>query len=146
FVLILDGFDEMKFAMAPNDFAFFSAEIRKAAKANSHLLILGRPDVLETEDDAARLLSSKIRSYSQIVPADESPDFDNVRLAFLSKDEYLFLIRNFLQTTLDAKDAARIPGILEQVEKLDLTDILHRPVQAKMLAEIVKDKNTNLTS
>src|SRR5262249_24753493 len=66
-VLIFDGFDEMKFDMAPNEFAYFASELRKSAMENPRLLILGRPDVLVSEEDSARLTSSKIESYGHSV-------------------------------------------------------------------------------
>ena len=145
FVLILDGVDEMKFAMAQNEFAYFSGELRNSAKENPKLLILGRPDVMVSEDDASRLLSSKIVSYGHAVKADDAPDFENVRLSFFAKDEYLALIRNFLRQELTGAEAdRRINTIVDTIAGLALEDILQRPVQSKMLAEIVNDPGIDL--
>jgi hypothetical protein len=87
FVVILDGFDEMKFAMAPNDFNHISAQIRNTAAVNSKLLLLGRPDSIESEEEETRLTSSRFHALP--LKADSAPDFDSLRLAFLSKEEYL---------------------------------------------------------
>ena len=145
FVLILDGVDEMKFAMAQNEFAYFAAELRKSGKDNPKLLILGRPDVLVSEDDASRLLTSKIESYGHAVKADDAPDFENVRLAFFAKDEYLALIRNFLRQEIKGTGAEqRIGAIVDTIAGVALEDILERPVQSKMLAEIVNEPGSNL--
>jgi hypothetical protein len=139
FVLILDGFDEMKFAMAPNDFNFISAQIRKAASVNPKLLLLGRPDSIESGEEQQRLTSSRITVHNTPLRVDEGPDFDSVRLASLSKEEYLTLIRNFLTSTTDPS---------KQVRPIDATlnlgDILERPVQAKMLAEVVADPQADI--
>jgi hypothetical protein len=145
FVVILDGFDEMKFAMAPNDFNHISAQIRNAAAVNSKLLLLGRPDSIESEEEETRLTSSRFHAIA--LKADSAPDFDSLRLAFLSKEEYLKLIRGFLVIAPDTK-ARRKPldQLIATVESLDLGDILSRPVQAKMLAEVAADPDADLSN
>ena len=50
---ILDGFDEMKFAMAPHEFNHISAQMRKTAAINPRILLLGRPDSIETDEEKA---------------------------------------------------------------------------------------------
>ncbi|MVT69461.1 NACHT domain-containing protein [Bradyrhizobium pachyrhizi] len=145
FVIILDGFDEMKFAMAPNDFNHISAQIRKTAAVDSKLLLLGRPDSIESEEEVSRLTSSRLHTIP--LKADSGPDFQSLRMAFLSKEEYLTLIRNFLATATDTK-ARRKPldQLIETVASLDLGDILSRPVQAKMLAEVAADPDADLSA
>jgi hypothetical protein len=144
FVLILDGFDEMKFAMAPNEFNHISAQIRNMAAVNSKLLLLGRPDSIENEEEASRLTSSRLPTIP--LKADSAPDFDSLRLAFLSKDEYLKLIRNFLVNAPDSKAQRKpVDKLIATVEALDLGDMLSRPVQAKMLAEVAADPNADLS-
>jgi NACHT domain len=145
FVIILDGFDEMKFAMAPNDFNHISAQIRNTAAVNSKLLLLGRPDSIESEEEESRLTSSRFHTIP--LKADSAPDFESLRMAFLSKDEYLRLIRNFLATTAEAKPRRKsLDQLLATVESLDLGNILSRPVQAKMLAEVAADPDADLSA
>lgn len=145
FVIILDGFDEMKFAMAPNDFNHISAQIRKTAAVDSKLLLLGRPDSIENEEEESRLTSSRFHAVP--LKADSAPDFESLRMAFLSKDEYLKLIRNFLATGADAKPHRKpIDQLIATVESLDLGNILSRPVQAKMLAEVAADPDADLSA
>ena len=145
FVIILDGFDEMKFAMAPNDFNHISAQIRKTAAVDSKLLLLGRPDSIESEEEATRLTSSRFHTIP--LKADSGPDFDSLRMAFLSKEEYLTLIRNFLATVADTKPhRTPLDQLIATVASLDLGDILSRPVQAKMLAEVAADPDADLSA
>jgi hypothetical protein len=147
FVLLSDGFDEMKFAMAPNDFAFFASQMRDAAKINPRLLLLGRPDAVESDVEVSRLTSALIPAQDVLVKADDGPEFENVRLAFLTRDEYLLLIQRFLRQELaEGEIDESISRILGQVQKVDLDNILERPVQAKMLAEVVTDKEVDITS
>jgi hypothetical protein len=101
FVVILDGFDEMKFAMAPNEFNYISSQIRKVAAANSKLLVLGRPGSIETEEEERRLTSSKLQVHNLMVRTDDAPDFTSLRLSSLSKEQYLLLIRKFLAIEID---------------------------------------------
>jgi hypothetical protein len=148
FILIFDSFDEMKFAMAPNDFAYFSAELRKLSQDNPRLILLGRPDVIESDEDAQRLLTSKMQSHHLVVRADDAPDFENVRLAFLSVDQYFALVEGFLRTeqSSGSNDTETIQFHLKKVADLNLGDILERPVQAKMLAEILTDLDPSAES
>jgi hypothetical protein len=140
FVLILDGFDEMKFAMAPNDFNFISAQMRKVAAVNPRLLLLGRPDAVETDDEVRRLTSAKILLDNVPLRADGGPEFDSLRIAFLSREQYLSLITNFLiHAPEEEKPRKPAAELIATVAKLELGDILGRPVQAKMLAEVVAD-------
>jgi hypothetical protein len=147
FVLILDGFDEMKFAMAPNDFNFISAQMRKTAAVNPRLLLLGRPDAVETDDEVRRLTSSKLHLQNVPLRADDGPEFDSLRLAFLSREQYLSLITNFLIHAPE-EESPRKPTaeLVATVEKLTLGDILGRPVQAKMLAEVVADPSADVSA
>jgi hypothetical protein len=147
FILILDGFDEMKFAMAPNEFAYISAEMRKVAAINPKLILLGRPDSIETDEEEKRLTSSKLYLHSHTIRADDAPDFSNIRLAFFSKDEYLSLIRKFLANEQGGSNQSpAIDETLRNIESLKLDDILERPVQAKMLAEIVTDPHAQISN
>jgi hypothetical protein len=146
FVLILDGFDEMKFAMAPNEFNYISSEIRKVSAVNSKLLLLGRPGSIETEDEERRLTSSRLHVQNLTLRADEAPDFASLRLSSLSEEQYLRLIRNFLALQVGANHPRSIDDIISNVESLDLGDILSRPVQAKMLAEVAADPAADISS
>src|SRR4029077_11205760 len=85
FVLILDGFDEMKFAMAPHEFNYISSEIRKVAAVNSKLLLLGRPGSIETEEEERRLTSSRLDFQNLTFREDSAPDFFSLRMSFLTK-------------------------------------------------------------
>jgi hypothetical protein len=79
--------------------------------------------------------------------ADDGPDFASIRICFLERDEYLSLIRNFL-TNATEKEPNRKPvaDIMASIEKLSLGDVLERPVQAKMLAEVVADPTANISA
>jgi NACHT domain-containing protein len=147
FVLILDGFDEMKFAMAPNEFNYISSEIRKVAAVNSKLILLGRPGSIETEEEEKRLTSSKLQVQHLVFRADDAPDFFSLRLSLFAKEQYLRLIRNFLTITVEQEKLTKpIDQIISAVEALNLGDILSRPVQAKMLAEVVADPGADISS
>jgi hypothetical protein len=130
----------MKHAMSYNDFIFFSREIRKITKLNWRLILLGRPDALISGEERVRLTGRHITISNLNLPIDDAPDFENLRLSFFDRSEYKQLIRGFLQfgcrTPLNETVAkARIANLED--EKLD--DLLKRPVQAKMLAELLED-------
>jgi hypothetical protein len=144
FVLILDGFDEMKFAMAPHEFNYISSQIRKVAAENPKLLLLGRPSAIQSDDEEQRLTTQKLQLTNLVVKADRAADFVNLSLSTLTEEQYLSLIRNFVAFAADENSTKPVEAIISQVTALGLSDILSRPVQAKMLAEVVADQNTNI--
>jgi hypothetical protein len=146
FVLILDGFDEMKFAMAPNDFAYFSSEVRRLAAANPNLMLLGRPDAVIGEEEIGRLLSSRLVSHDISVRAGDGPDFANYRLAFLLKPQYIELVSGFLRAELKStpENDKYISEVTSELTDVSLGDILSRPVQSKMLADILVDRDVKI--
>jgi hypothetical protein len=145
FILILDGFDEMKFAMAPHDFNFISSQIRGMTADNSKLLLLGRPSAIQSDDEELRLTSSRLQLPNLAVKVDRAADFINLSLSTLTEEQYLSLIRNYV--TIAADDGSNpIDNIIAQVKALGLGDILSRPVQAKMLAEVVADPTNDISN
>jgi hypothetical protein len=147
FILILDGFDEMKFAMAPHEFNHISAQMRKTAAANPRILLLGRPNSIQSEEEQLRLTSSKLQIDDIPLRGDDGPDFNSLRLAFFTRDQYLTLIREFLNYTPDETGKRRpTDAIINDIAKLALGNILERPVQAKMLAEVVAEPDVPIAS
>jgi hypothetical protein len=146
FVLIFDGFDEMKFAMAPNEFNFIAAQMRQAAAVNPRLILLGRPSSISSDEEEERLTSSKLVVDELSARADDGPNFASLRLSSLTQPEYLDLIRNFLQHAPEERSKKRsIAQTMKSIESMNLGDILQRPVQAKMLAEVVAEPDFDLT-
>jgi hypothetical protein len=61
FVIILDGFDEMKHAMTKGEFSAISKEIRKLILSNSKILLLGRPDAIVTGEEHSALVKGRLQ-------------------------------------------------------------------------------------
>jgi hypothetical protein len=82
FVIILDGFDEMKHAMTPSEFHTISKEIRNLVLPNSKIVLLGRPDAIVSGEEH-RVLTKGTKKVSDIEISDNiSADFDEVRIDF----------------------------------------------------------------
>ncbi|MBR0757606.1 restriction endonuclease [Bradyrhizobium jicamae] len=147
FVIILDGFDEMKHAMTRSEFIAISKEIRKLCLPNSRVLLLGRPDAIVSGEEH-NILIKGTRTIADLEISDNmASDFDELRLDFFSEPEY----REFLSKYIDCyyvEDDKRefISSRLEQVSKLKLNDLIKRPVQARMLAQILLNPKNSLES
>jgi len=56
FVIILDGFDEMKHAMTKAEFSAIAKEIRKLIIPRSKVILLGRPDAIVSDEEHSVLV------------------------------------------------------------------------------------------
>jgi hypothetical protein len=138
FVIILDGFDEMKHAMNKSEFSAITKEIRRLILSNSKVLLLGRPDVIISDEEHKELVRGT-RYASDIEISDNlSVLFDELRISFFNRDEYLLFINKYMSHFYKQKDKQSfVRKRIAEIEQLDLEDIIRRPVQARMLAQIL---------
>jgi len=145
FVIILDGFDEMKHAMTKAEFSSISKEIRKLVLPNSKVLLLGRPDAIITGEEHNVLMKGR-QQFSNVEIRDNiSAEFEEVRLDFFSKPEYLEFLRQYISCFYDQDDAsAYSERRLNEIRTLGVDDLIRRPVQARMLAQILLNPKNSI--
>lgn len=137
-MIILDGFDEMKHAMTKAEFSAISKEIRKLVLINSKILLLGRPDAVVTGEEHSILVKGRIQFSGIEIDDTIAAEFEEVRLDFFSKSEYLEFLRKYITCYYDKSDATEYVGRrLKEIEGLGVEDLIKRPVQARMLAQIL---------
>ena len=145
FVIILDGFDEMKHAMTKSEFTSISKEIRKLVLPNSKVLLLGRPDAIITGEEHSALTRGKRQFAGVEISDDVSAEFEELRLDFFSKPEYLEFLRRYIACFYKARDAgAYINRRLGEIRALRVEDLIKRPVQARMLAQILLNPRNSI--
>jgi len=138
FVIILDGFDEMKHAMTRNEFNAISKEIRKLILSNSKIILLGRPDAIISDEEHTLLIKGTRRVSGLDVPDTIGAEFTEFRLDFFSDIEYIEFLKRYISAFYDKPDkVAYLSKRLAEIKRIDLSDILRRPVQARMLAQIL---------
>lgn len=152
FIIILDGFDEMKHAMSFHDFKSNVSELNQLVVSNSKVIILGRPSAFMSDDEKAcvlhgiethgeiQLQSVGMRDYNEI----EVGPFDDQQLQRYVPN-YIAYLRsqqpthpNFIYT--DEFCLKREKDILEP----EFRDLISRPVHAHMLTTIAMSTRDEL--
>lgn len=147
FVVILDGFDEMKHAMSRAEFSAISREIRKLVIPNSKVLLLGRPDAIISGEEHRELVRGSRKAGSVDMPDEIGVTFTEFRIEFFKRDEYQSFLENYIKTYYRGKGKeSYAKKRISDIADLDLDDILRRPVQARMLAQILLNPAKSITA
>jgi hypothetical protein len=139
-VVIFDGFDEMKHLLTWPEFKFNLAQLGRLVGEKSKIMLLGRPTAFENDEEQAEALHGKIPGR---LPKSREPggaDYFEVELAPLETPQ----IRQFLERYLSYVESTSgrpfdVERIWQQVQSPELRDICRRPVQLRMLADILPD-------
>jgi hypothetical protein len=145
FVIILDGFDEMKHTISWAEFKHNFTELNRLNVAGGKLLLLGRPSALLSDAEESFVIHGRNRlfKYHQHLPGMTSyrqlplHEFSGIQLMEFIRRYAGFLAEadarlRYSDTEKDDIDA-RIKSIHNDPEMIDLAS---RPVQAKMLVEL----------
>lgn len=146
FIIILDGFDEMKFGLNFDEFNQIFSQIYELITGDSKVLILGRPSAFLSESEELAVLSgSQADQYSEKKDL-KFEGFSLLSIDMFSDDEAKTFVRNYAKKASHTRATSSVKpaSINEQVDKwLNLVDaeIIRRPVHARMLGEIVASGN-----
>lgn len=136
YLLVLDGFDEMRHAMDLDDFIFTFEQMKPLFSGRAKVIILGRPDSFLSAKEEEKVLSSLFDEGNQ-----RSKKLQTQEVAFFSKAEVSAYLANYLSQRTEKLS-------VEQKKNFDLLmarlpdsedNILSRPVQLKMFTKIMED-------
>ena len=106
-VLILDGFDEMKYTMAWGEFKHNFGELNRLCSGNSRVVLLGRPSALMSEDEELYVLRGKRRAGDQVFTVQGAPEYLELRLAQFSAEQALAFMHRYASFRMQADAAFR---------------------------------------
>lgn len=148
FVIILDGFDEMKHTLSWEEFAHNFEQLNRLTDGNSRVLLLGRPSALLSEDEENFVLRGRRRegAHSFVVPG--SPEYRQIALQPFSAEQALHFIARYAEFRLK-NEPGRRSTVLEKEEldrriehircNTEMMELVSRPVQARMLSDLALD-------
>jgi len=147
FLVILDGFDEMKHAMTWDDFRATFKELNRLVSPNSKVLLLGRPTAFLSDDEETFVLRGLRTLGERQIREPDWPNYETIKLLPFSAAQSIAFVRNYskyrIENGVDDEymvDDAEFTRRTEILENSDLGDLLSRPVQAKMFCEMFLDK------
>lgn len=151
FVIICDGFDEMKHAMSWSDFRSTIAEINKLNKGNSRLILLGRPNAFMSLDEHIQVLRGKRKFGDTYRKLAEWPEFEEWELCDFDADERSAFIRKYLnvsvqQSSMSEMSESEIEARVRKVDELATSEpaIFSKPVHAQILTDLGSESSFDI--
>lgn len=155
FLVILDGFDEMKHTMTWEDFKHNLDELHKLVGKGAKVVLLGRPSALMSDMEEAFVLRGLRKEGDRIFSQSGAPDYIQLELQPFTESQALHFIEAYaayrVQTDAQVRDDVvsneEITQRLAQVRNDDnVKALIRRPVQAKMVADLAIDPHVEWRS
>lgn len=139
-VVFFDGFDEMRQMLTWREFRHNLRELNRMCVGDARVVILGRPTAFETDAQQRLGLHGEQGDRDGRLRRDPDwPDYHELELATLTEDQCKTFLRRYLAYRQggDEIDDEGFDSLWYSVNSQALRDISRRPVQLRMLAEIL---------
>jgi len=154
FLIVLDGFDEMKHAMSWSEFKNQLAELNQLIRGQAKVLLLGRPTAFTSDEEHHWVLRGQRKLDDAWHRIPNWPEFIEFRLDGFTPEERRSFITRFLEfhelkrAALEKKhpDLAWVSKRAEEVRSIadNDPDVFTKPVHSKILTELAVDPNLSL--
>lgn len=131
FLLILDGFDEMRHAMTLEEFRFIFEDMALLFEGRSKTIILGRPDSFFSADEENEVIDAILTNV-----LGDLKHLAKVEVDLLRKDQVNTYLDNFLARKVGDAMIDRLKEFKQRAIEEEF-DILSRPVQLNMFTTIM---------
>jgi len=152
FLIVLDGFDEMKHAMTFSDFRLQLQELNKLIEGHSRVILLGRPSAfLSNEEHFYVLRGRRPAGLSGWQRLPEWPEFLEYDLQEFSGPDQAKFINGYLEyVARKAKpphDSAWVRSRSAAVERIAAseTTVFGKPVHVKILIDLASDPDVDIS-
>ncbi|HJR07738.1 MAG TPA: NACHT domain-containing protein [Pyrinomonadaceae bacterium] len=136
FLLILDGFDEMKQGLSKDVLLFNFNELNKLYTPQSKIILCGRPTVFASEGEQTAILSG-----SSETDFTHSVEYIQINITSFSHED-IFEFLDKYSSVKYPNDKSHVSGLIKEIKKelpsnADLEVLLSRPVHLPMLIAIL---------
>lgn len=151
FVLFLDGFDEMKYAMSRDTLLYNFNQLNKLVEG-SKVVLTGRPNAFLSYEEQLELLHGKRKTIGEkLRTIPDWPNYTELMIKPFSPEQIKEFFSNYIG---NIKLSNKNKTIIQRAESSDfnsgqynnLLSIASRPVQLKMLVAILPEWKENLDS
>jgi len=152
FVVIFDGFDEMKHALSWSDFKYNFSQIHSILEGRAKIIVAGRPNAFLSDSEHAWILRGQRIAGEQVIRIPGAPQYSEFPLAQFSNDEVTLFLEKYLgqhhpaDLTQDSEIEDWVSKRVSDFDKIRSNGDLHRPVHLKIYADIAADPNVTLES
>ncbi|MFT3986145.1 restriction endonuclease [Aestuariivirga sp.] len=147
FVVICDGFDEMKHAITWEQFCYNFSQINRLVCGRSKVIVLGRPNALLSEDESAWVFKGVRKVGNHEIRIDGAPKYIQKVIGDLSEDVAFRLVRNYANFFAKKEKLITESELEKRIELLrvhGIDDLSKRPVHARMVGLLVADRNIEI--
>ncbi len=148
FLIILDGFDEMKHSMTWTSFKSQVQSLLKLHKKKSKVLLLGRPSAFLSEDEERHILKGERRFEDEWVSLPHWPRFHELELCDFNADQRKKFVTGYLaletDNTFSSEMAAERALVANAIADSD-PKLFGKPVHSKILTDLATDPNFDLS-
>jgi NACHT domain-containing protein/restriction endonuclease len=145
FLIILDGFDEMKYSMSAGVFRYTFKELLKLVTGTSKVVLSGRPTAFLADAERLEFLHALIDRGGQQVLIRGRPRFRELTLAPFGKDQILSFIRRYQEYLRNEKGYDQVPSESDFTQSSTLMELASRPVHLQMLFEVLPGYQEDLS-
>lgn len=151
FLIICDGFDEMKHAMTWGDFRATISEINKLNEGKAKIILLGRPNAFLSTDEHVQILRGQKKFGMHYRKLPDWPEFTELRLNDFNAAQRSEFVGKYLPHILSIKESNKISKseVNSRVSKVNALanaepEIFSKPVHAQILTELASEPSFNL--
>jgi NACHT domain len=152
FVIVLDGFDEMKQGMTADSLLYNFNQLSQLSVGRSRVLLCGRPTLFESDTEQQKVLTGKLAGgtvNAQYIQVEIAPFTVPESRQFLEMTAVISneTARNhILAFVKEIRRFEASSGSLSHSQAAELRSILTRPVHLPMLASVVPRRRIKLRS
>lgn len=153
FVVIFDGFDEMKHALNWADFKYNFSQINSIVKDKAKIIVAGRPNAFLSDDEHNWVLRGMRSTGEYAANMADWPKYIEIEMQYFSMEDAKLFLRLYLEnhcrnrsedSLIRPDQQAWIDGRLDEFSKLKIREDLFRPVHLKIFSDIATDESVKL--
>lgn len=148
FVVLLDGFDEMKHMMTHAEFIANFEELNKLNEGRAKVILLGRPTAFLSESERTSVLRGTRTVGGLSVRARGAPTYRELNLQPFTPAQLTNFIRAYLQNFQKSAEgglsAQLLQKRLDEIQDPRNEQLLSRPIHARMMADLATDPDFDM--
>lgn len=147
FVIILDGFDEMKHSMSWSDFKAQVKSLLQLYCEKSKIILLGRPSAFLSELEERHILKGERPVGESWVTLPDWPRFHELEINNFNDNQRELFITKYLSATSLERDpqATKARAALTNEIASEDPQLYEKPVHSKILTDLARDPSFNLS-
>jgi hypothetical protein len=142
FVIILDGFDEMKRVMSWESMHYNFHQLNRLVVPRSKVILLGRPTIFLDEHEFAEIIHGQLSIGQRTRQIPGAPNYTELHLLPFTPEQIVTFIESYAALLPDREIVGHLLGETNartgrELKSPLLVDLGNRPVQLKMLVEVL---------